>query len=396
MRALAILLASLVAFGGLAGCVGNKDEPETKLEDGKTPGAVTGGTGGVGAQVSVLAPLATSLTLGAPAWVQSGTDAAVTMSAPANGKGALTYTWATGALMGTAAVTAVPADTGSKAPADYIQPGASKSITFTAAGIYNMHCHPHPFMRHNVTVIDGYAGPQNVEVLIADGGPQSEYRFVPENIVVGVGTKVTYKNVGQQPHSSTTLTPQSPPLKAAPLKAANGTLKLEGNGWINVVGVVQDGEGRLGIVNKSVYVTSTLPVFATQTLPFEFEYGASGVPEPVAPVGESAAIMLLYPAKITLNWSFADAAGGAGAPQNLAQIEIHFTKDGETQDAITATPDPEGTQDGKVVAGAYTLKVIPLQGVKITGTVVIDAVYELVPPAPTMPGAFDESKPHVH
>lgn len=88
-------------------------------------------------------------------------------------------------------------DTGS------IQPGEVKLLSYPEAGAFAMHCHPHPFMRHNVTVDDAYAGPSRVHVDILDGQDVASYRFEPANLTVGVGTKVEYHNHGNVTHTST-------------------------------------------------------------------------------------------------------------------------------------------------------------------------------------------------
>lgn len=397
MRVLVLLVASILAFGGLAGCMGGTKDGATTNPT-PAPGTGTGGTGGSNgggpAQVKVLAPLNSAITLDAPAWIASGTEVPVKLAAPTGAKGALTYAWASGPLPGTVAVMAMNMDTGSKG-SDYIASAASKSLTFSMAGVYAMHCHPHPYMRSNVTVVEGYAGPKTVEVSIIDGANQNEYRFVPENIVIGVGTTVTYKNVGTQPHTATSLGAPEPALKALPLKTDAGKLKLDGNGWVRVLAIVQDSEGRIGIVNKSIYVTPTLPVFATQTETMEFTYGASPLATtPAAAAAKSTGVQLAQGGKVTINYTFADAAAQNGAPQNLAQVEVHFTKDGETQDTFTSPGnDNTGSIGGKAIAGAYTLKVVPVQGASMTGTIVIDVEYELVPPAPAGPsaGGHDDS-----
>lgn len=397
MRALVLLVVSLLAFGGLAGCIGaGKETPptvgpaSTGGDDPLTPNS----TGGLTSQLTVLAPLTSTVTLDAPAWIASGTEVPVKVAAPANAKGTTTYAWAVGPRPETVAVTAVNMDTGSaKNGADWIQPGASKALTFSTSGVYALHCHPHPAMRHNVTVIDGYASAKSVEVAIADGAGLAEYRFVPENIVIGTGTTVVYKNVGKQPHTATSLGAQEPALKALPLKTESGTVKLEGDGWLRVLAILKDSEGRLGLASQDIYVTPTLPAFETKTVTVEFSYASpaplAGTPAQAAP--ENIPFVLEQGGLVTINYTFADAAGSSPAAQNLAEVELHLKKDGDTQDTMTADPAASGSLAGKAIAGAYTLTIVPVQGAQLTGTVVIEVVYELVPPAPSPPaGAGDD------
>jgi plastocyanin len=82
-----------------------------------------------------------------------------------------------------------------------IAPGEQKALTFAEAGVYELHCHPHPFMLHTVTVVDG--GPAEVLVKIHDGATVEEYRYEPRNVTVGVGGRVVYLNAGREPHTAT-------------------------------------------------------------------------------------------------------------------------------------------------------------------------------------------------
>ena len=395
MRAFTILVAALVATGVLAGCIGNAAEkdPETENIDPATIGTdLTSETPGSGlAPVKVLAPLASSLKLGSAAWVAPGTSVPVTAAAPANAKGDVTYTWATGALPGTTEVKSLSLDT------KVIEPTASKVLTFTTAGVFRMHCHPHPAMKHNVTVVDGLA-PSDVTVDIVDGATMDKYRFVPENIVVGVGSKVTYVNKGKLAHTATAEA-QEPPLKKVALDKASGDIKLEGNGWQRIVVLMRDSEGRFGIAEKAIYTTATLPAFTKQEIPVDF---AAAGPAPLAgtpaesamPAPQAVPVTLEQAGLVSINGTYTDAVGGspvgAAAGQNLAQVELHFTKDGETQDALTGEAAATHTLSGKAPAGQYTLRIVPIQGAQITGTIVIEVVYELVPPAPTAPAAAEE------
>ncbi|HVM44893.1 MAG TPA: hypothetical protein VM582_03065 [Candidatus Thermoplasmatota archaeon] len=385
MRAHLFLALALVAAGSLAGCIGGEKEGgvvDTATDKGVGADGVTSAAGGAAQSLRVLAPLTASLALDAPEWIQSGTEVPVSLTVPANAKGAVSYTWAVGPLPGTVEVTPAKADTGS-AVKDFIQAGATKSITYGTSGVYRMHCHPHPWMLHNVTVIDGYAGPKTVDVSIVDGATQGEFRYVPENIVVGAGTVVNYKNLGEQPHTATAMGAQEPPLQKLPLATNEGTVKLEGDGWLRVVGVFQDSEGRIGFAEKRIYVTAELPQYGTTTHEFSFDAAVKPLAgTPAAAAAKSVPVSLEQGGFVFLNYTFQDAASGAGAPQNLAQVEVHFTLSGETQDTLTGGPDAANSLSGRALPGSYTLKVVPVQGARVTGTVTIEVVYDLVPPEP--------------
>lgn len=384
MRAFALLAASLVVAGVLSGCIGGSDEPTTPAADtgGKTTLPGTGGktTAGV---VNVLNPLTSTVTSQGDSWIKSGSTIAVSATAPVQAKGTVNYTWVAGALPGTAEVTAAKLDTKS------IEPGASKSLKFAAAGVYRMHCHPHPYMKHNVTVVEGFSSPSKVEVSIVDGPTTGEYRFVPENIVVAPGTTVVYTNLGDQPHT-TTLESQEPPVKALLLKAASGEVAVTGNGWQRVMVLMQDSEGRVGSAETRVYVTPELPAFPTQTVALDFKVGGASEVSPDVKVP----VTFDHNGTVTINFTVKDAVASNGGPANSALVEVHFVEDGATQDTATSDPASEGSLTALVGAKTYQLLVKATQGVGVTGTVEITAVYDLVPPAPAMPAAGGEHGEH--
>lgn len=85
-----------------------------------------------------------------------------------------------------------------------IPPGGEATLTVEAAGILELHCDPHPFMTHNVTVEPG--GPPTEHVHIFDGPTQAEYRFEPQKVRVAPGAVVTYHNHGTFGHTASQMT----------------------------------------------------------------------------------------------------------------------------------------------------------------------------------------------
>lgn len=381
MRLPVLLAALLVSAGGLAGCFGSEDDPAQPAATGSDPNGVGTGTGAddLVSPINVLAPLTTAITTTSATWVAPGSSIDVAAAAPAKAKGAVSYTWAIGPLPGTVAVTP-KADTGSKSPSDYIQPGQSDAIKYTEAGVYNMHCHPHPKMKHNVTVIEGYST-KAVEVLIVDGDKTEDRRFVPADIVVGVGTTVTYKNVGKEAHSATAEA-QEPPLKALDLKAASGQVTVSGSGWQRILVVVKDNEGRFGSAQHDIYV-SDIPTFPTQSEEFEFEVGTPAQADEQRPP-KTAGVTLAQGGRIFMNWTVTDALAPTG--QSPATAELHLTKQGEAQDTLTGD-GATGAQSTTGPGGVYTLSVQARQGANVVVAVTIDVVYDLVPPPPAMASA---------
>lgn len=385
MRAWALPIALLLLTGVLAGCVNTPKETDGGTID---PANVDGGNGTdggtdgntVGNAVKALAPLGVKLSTTAPKWVAPGASVEVA-STPTS---ASTFVWSIGPLPGTVTPKAVKLDTGSaKDGSDWIQPGASKSVTFTEAGSFEMHCHPHPFMRSNVTVVDGYAGPKEVTVKITDGAELGTYRFVPENVLVAPGTTVVYENVGAQPHTAT-LMKADPPLKKLDLAKASGSVVVQGDGWQRIRLVAVDAEGRFGSADLPLYVKA-LPTYEGEPIPVTFTAG--GLPEE-AVAAFTKSFALEYNGTLNVTWSFVDAPAKNGAPANNAEVDVHVFPQGSEQDVVTSELKPDGTATAKVVAGTYTLKIVPKKGVGLEGTVTIGAVYaDPVPPEPTMAGA---------
>lgn len=366
----------------LAGCVNSKPAPSTT-----TPPA------GQSPPADVLAPvpaLPLSLKIDGPTWVEPGTPIPVTATSTTGGT--LTFTWATGQLPGTVAASGAPLNT------SLIEPGSTKTLVFTRAGLYNMHCHPHPFMRSNVTVIDGYKGPDLVDVQIQDGATTSDYRFVPENIVVGPGTKVVYHDVGKLAHTSTELQ-RTPPLAKAALSTRSGALDLPASiampgmdmqmapEWTNVVVVAQDAQGRVGIANASIYINS-FPLPYNTTL--QGNFAASGLPESaVAPAKKG--FLLDEPGTLYLNFSAVDAASKTNPTlPNQATIDIHVKGNGETQDVVTVTGKASGASTARINPGSYSITVAPNAGTNVDYNVFVTILYDHIPPKPVLGGGGAE------
>lgn len=82
-----------------------------------------------------------------------------------------------------------------------IAPNAERSLTFETTGRVEIHCHPHQWMFHNVTVTDAPAS--EIHVDIVDGIDEAEFRFEPANLTVGKGSRVSYHNHGNFTHTAT-------------------------------------------------------------------------------------------------------------------------------------------------------------------------------------------------
>lgn len=82
-----------------------------------------------------------------------------------------------------------------------IAPEAEETLTFDTPGAVEIHCHPHQWMLHNVTVTDEPAGEFHVDIV--DGMDEQEFRFEPANLTVGKGSRVSYHNHGNFTHTAT-------------------------------------------------------------------------------------------------------------------------------------------------------------------------------------------------
>lgn len=80
--------------------------------------------------------------------------------------------------------------------APLLSKGDSWEYRFTAAGVYNYHCHPHPFMEAQIIVSDtDPAAKERVEVTMKD------LAFSPTSVVVRVGGVVNWTNLDVVPHN---------------------------------------------------------------------------------------------------------------------------------------------------------------------------------------------------
>lgn len=389
MRGLSVLVVSLLVVGALAGCVNTKKDPPTNATlPATTPGAIVEAK-----PVRVLAPLTSTVSTDSPKWVKPGAMVNVTATAPAGAKGAVTYSWSVGAMPGTVIVTPGALDTGSKTGAEYIPAGGTDAITFPAAGVFQMHCHPHPWMRANVTVVEGYKGPANVDVYIVDGDKPDQYVYAPQNVIIPVGGKVTYINKGLQPHTATLYAQDAPALKLLPLDKSSGQVALAGPGWQRVRMVTMDGEGRFGNATLDFYVAE-LPAFAT--VKFDITNQLGGAPEQVQSP-QSKSFVTDYNGTMTVKYAFKDGPAGSGAPVNNAKVEIHVKQAGAAQDALTDSGKAEGTITGLVPADSYSITVIVTEGIAVSGSITIDVEYDLSnPPAPVLASAGGGDGGHHH
>lgn len=88
-----------------------------------------------------------------------------------------------------------------------IPPASEMPLRFDVAEPLEIHCHPHPWMRQNVTLTG--EPPTEVHVDILDGSEENEFRFEPSELRIGRGSTVTYHNHGNFTHTATQRTEAS-------------------------------------------------------------------------------------------------------------------------------------------------------------------------------------------
>jgi plastocyanin len=386
MRRLQGSLAFLVIAGVvLAGCAG-KGSDNSVQSSSLTPTIPSGAP----TVLHALAPLLSSVTATGGDWVAPGTSITVTAAPPANAQGAVTYEWMIGNIAGVGPYPALKTNVLPLTP-----PGQSASMVLDQAGIYHFHCHPHPWMLSNVTVVDDGRAPETVTVHFVDGATLGEYHFVPENVTVPKGSTVVYENDGHQAHQ-TMLLHADAALAMLPLKAASGDVTVTGSGWQRIVVAMTDADGRVGYAEKDLYVA---PFPDPLVKPLS---GTIGPGVPSSAPGQvddqiSATTISFAPTQggtLYLNITAEDPAYNAsgGATPNQALIEAHLKKQGETQDTLTIQDKDGAKLTAKVDPATYVLTLKPRAPVQMDYSGSITVVYDPVPPAKPVP-YLDETAP---
>ncbi|MGQ0535438.1 MAG: PKD domain-containing protein [Methanobacteriota archaeon] len=230
-------------------------------------------------------------------------------------------------------------------------------VTFDAAGVYGFHCHPHPYMKHSVTVSDAPGALSGTVDVV-----QKDYAFHPASIVVAPGTKVRYTNADDDVHTVT----QESFAKLLPLSAASGTVAIPETGDFMIMVTVTDPSGLAATAFQKVRIARELPPETVrENFTGEFPLGDATLYPP-----KEHRFVLDYPAaaKVTLTWTDTPAA------LNKIHANLFAGESGGTALTVIAG-EPV---DIDLAQGAYTLQIVPEQGVQIAYEVVVEAVYTLV------------------
>lgn len=130
-------------------------------------------------------------------------------------------------------------DTGSLAK------GATKSLTFTAEGVYQYHCHPHPHMVGKVIVASGGAKNATVDI--------EQFSFQPGVVRIAPGGSVTFTNKDDIPHTAT-VAGVVPKGTVLPLKTMKGEVTLAEKGSFDLTVVLEDGKGQIATATQRIAV----------------------------------------------------------------------------------------------------------------------------------------------
>lgn len=82
-------------------------------------------------------------------------------------------------------------------------PGENWTHTFTTAGAFEYHCHPHPWMIAGITVLSSDGSPaenHTVRIVEPAGGDPEAWAFEPSDLTIRVGDSVTWVNEGNVMH----------------------------------------------------------------------------------------------------------------------------------------------------------------------------------------------------
>lgn len=115
-----------------------------------------------------------------------------------------------------------------------LKEGQSFSLLFDKPGTYNIHCHPHPWMKGRIVVDAAQPSSGEVEVAIRDFG------FVNETTTVGVGSTINFVNEDPVPHTAT-VEDWLPGTKSGGTSAVFSTSLSEGEYVARLI--VNDGKG---------------------------------------------------------------------------------------------------------------------------------------------------------
>lgn len=367
MRPLLALAALALLTPALAGCVDTADPAPTAVQPSSTGSVISAGSARRSSPVpGPVAVLPVEL-VASSAWVRPGET--VTLAASAGAEHAW-YAKKVGDVemsgdmaghdMASMSEPAPPPATFDSGP---IAAGARASLTFPDEGFYAIHCHPHPWMRFNLTVAED-AGARVAHVQILDGAGQAAFRYDPAELRVAPGATVVFWNNGTQMHTATELER----FDVLPLTGKSVTYTPDEAGDYEIVVVARD-PGARGEARTRLLVDPMKPDEEQSVGPFTGEFQAA-----LAEAGQAP-----------------EEKHGFESDYRLKTLKLAFTATSTTPVPPTITVsvsrlggDPLGSASGAtgeivlqdLPEGPYTVTVTAGQGVaiayEVTGTLLLD------------------------
>ncbi|MHB8586832.1 MAG: hypothetical protein ACYDDF_13475 [Thermoplasmatota archaeon] len=212
-----------------------------------------------------------------------------------------------------------------------IGPGATGTLHFGSAGLYQVHCHPHPFMLGNVRVVGG--APTLAEMQITQDS------FQPATVEVAPGGTVRIQNLDSTAHSAeaSAYLPEGTTV----LTGLRGAIPFPKAGTFNLTLALSDGKGTLSTVTQRVTVTSSAP---SPLDAWNFS-GTLGNPPAVDPAPENEPFQINGPGQVYVN-STAQTAPPAVGNAIFTLISANGTVLASGSAIVAALP-----------AGTYALRV---------------------------------------
>ncbi|MHB8586260.1 MAG: hypothetical protein ACYDDF_10565 [Thermoplasmatota archaeon] len=218
--------------------------------------------------------------------------------------------------------------------------GGSASATYPNAGLYQIHCHPHPWMVADIFT-DANATTSSADVLI------TKYSFLPPIVHIKPGGKVTYHDVDEVQHDAMAAA-YVPTGQVLPLTALSGSLTIATPGSYTLIMSVTDGKAHLATAYQTITVMDN-PAPPVQTFKFNGTFGpiaSTTLPGPLTSKPENQSFTLGSPAVVAVNTT---STGSNGAP-NYGTLRFRIYRG--------STIMFEGAQmHGALPAGSYTFSV---------------------------------------
>lgn len=386
IRILLVMLA--LAAAPLTGCIGADDEP---VEGSTTDGDNKTGTGDGDVSDSAdqfplpepKVPLDASVNV-SEVWVKPGTTVTITSEAASatsvryflekrvaasadphaghdmGGDGGMDHSAHGGGDGGMDMI-----DTGDIAPGVSAEP-----FTVENTGWYTFHCHPHPWMKFNVTVVEGAATSGVIDVHAVNGEGDDTFRFYPEDLTVAPGTQIRVHNNGTVVH--TVMEEAFRPFLG---EGASVDVAVDKVGDWDVVAVATDDGNGHGEARTRLVVDPAKPEETKTWDPFtgEFTLGTPAQPESKKHTFLSEWAM----ATTTVAWTTA-----ATLPGSPSAVTVTVTAQG-AEEPLAQTE--EAAAEGELVmenlpAGTYVITITLSEGGLVDYEATVDAVFDLVPP----------------